>query len=219
MKNPENTMDIDSVSQVVTPDALALLDSPPPTNRPDISRLPDAVVDGRPVFDRGDKIVIERYASVLSHRPYLDTKTYRVVSVNEANGDVALWDDDLSQFSRTNYKTGVAAGYVFKLAKGAAVSTKRKRGRPRKNPVAPVEAAPPPGEKKKRGRPKGSKNRSKEEIAGEKALRHAKRAAKRSPAGRRPLPAPPPSPRARGIVVDPSTIFIFPHSEIISGPR
>jgi hypothetical protein len=54
------------------------------------------------------------------------------------------------------------------------ISTKKKRGRPRKNPIETVEVKPV-GEKKGRGRPKGAKNRPKEEIKAEKAAKKAEK--------------------------------------------
>lgn len=155
-------------------------------SKPDISRLPDAMGPGpAPLFVRGDKIVIERYASILAGNPYLDTRTYVVESVDTVTGKVNLWDPAMAQFATDNWKHGVKHGYVYKFARsGVAVSSKRKRGRPRKNPVE----APKPVElgadgmpvKKKRGRPAGVKNRPKEVVAAEKAAKAKLRAAKAS---------------------------------------
>jgi len=58
------------------------------------------------------------------------------------------------------------------------VSTKKKRGRPRKNPVEDVKEVDPNAPKRGRGRPKGAKNRSKEEIKAEKEAKKAERARK-----------------------------------------
>jgi hypothetical protein len=160
-----------------------------PINKPEIGHLPDAIVDGYPAFGVGDKIIIERRSVVLAGKPYIDTKSYRVISVDMAGGNVHLYDGDLDQFAMTNWRTGLLAGFIFKFANGKAVVTKRKRGRPRKNPTP--EALPsraseglnqsaPAGEKKGRGRPKGTKNRSKEEIQAEKQERSKVAAAKRA---------------------------------------
>ena len=172
-------VDLDTASDSPTADQLgALLTPSKPVNKPDISRLPDAVVSGQPMFGRDDKLVVERYATVLPGRPYLDTKTYKVVDVNPANGAVRLYDEDLKQFASTNFIDGLRAGYVYKLAKGVAVSTKRKRGRPRKNPVVEVQPVEETKPKRGRGRPAGSKNRPKDVVAAEKAEKRAVRAAK-----------------------------------------
>jgi hypothetical protein len=158
-----------------------------PVNKPEIGHLPDAIVDGFPVFDVGDKIVIERRAIVLRGAPYLDTKTYKVLKVDLSNGVINLYDEELNQFAMDNWKTGLVHGHVYKFARGGSVSTKRKRGRPRKNPVeaaAPVAAAPlgPDGQpvKKRRGRPAGVKNRPKDVVAAEKAAKVQVRAAKKA---------------------------------------
>jgi hypothetical protein len=151
------------------------LGAPKPVNKPDISRLPDAIVGGIPQFGAGDKIVIERYSAFLKGRPYLDTKTYTVEDVDAFTGKIKLYDDQLQQHAIDNWKTGTVYGNVYKLAMGHAVSTKKKRGRPRKDPVGEVKPLVPPGEKRGRGRPPGVKNRPKAVIAAEKA---AKKAAK-----------------------------------------
>ena len=152
-----------------------------PVQKPDISRLPPAIgPDGRPLFVAGDKIVIERYSAILLGNPYLDTRTFRVKSVDMETGLVHLHDEVLVQNATDNWKSGVASGQVYKFAMGTSVSTKKKRGRPRKDPVEAASAeAQPPGEKKRRGRPKGSKNRSKDEIRAAKAAKTAAKSAKK----------------------------------------
>ena len=55
--------------------------------RPDISRLPDAVVNGVARVGVGDRIVIERRASFLKGNPYLDTRTYQVKGIDAATGN------------------------------------------------------------------------------------------------------------------------------------
>jgi hypothetical protein len=174
----DNTIDIDSVSDYVSPDALAALGNKAATNKPDISRLPDAIVGGIAQFKVGDKIVIERYSSFLKGKPYLDTKTYKVVRLDEFTGRIHLFDEQLDQNAIMNWKESLKFGTVFKLAMGHAVSTKKKRGRPRKNPIGEVVEEKPEGEKRGRGRPKGAKNRSKEEIKAEKEAKKAARVKK-----------------------------------------
>lgn len=163
------------------------INSPAPveTVRPDISRLPDAIMDGVAVFCAGDRIVIERRASILRGNPYLDTRTYSVKSVNLETGDMVLWDVSLFQWARDNFIAGPKLGQVYKLANGLNSSPgKKKRGRPRKNlEVAPiVRATDADGNpiKKRRGRPAGVKNRDKAIISVEKAERKALRAAKKA---------------------------------------
>jgi hypothetical protein len=153
-------------------------------SKPNIDHLPDAVVNdelGRQILlaRPGEKIVIERFATILPHRPWLDTKSYTVQSIDEATGRVHLWDDELQRMAMTDYTQAVKVGHRIKLPTARTVITsKRKRGRPRKDkgvetPV--VDASSPP---KKRGRPKGVKNRDKETIAAEKtAIKAAKKSA------------------------------------------
>ena len=154
-------------------------------SKPNIDHLPDAVEKdelGRMVLlaKPGEKIVIERYATILRNNPWLDTKSYTVVSIDEATGRVYLWDDELQRRAMTDYVQALKVGHRIKLPTARTViTTKRKRGRPKKNKSVEQAAPAPAGEKKRRGRPKGAKNRTKEEIAAEKAVKHAKKSAKK----------------------------------------
>lgn len=158
-----------------TPEEASL---PLPSARPDISKLRDALDEfGLPVFGPGDKIVIERRNVLAPGNPYLDTQTYTVRRVNMGNGDLVLWNEALTQWAMDNFVRGAVAGQVYKLAGRYDVAPKRKRGRPRKHPLP--EATEAPKEKKKRGRPPGSKNRPKDVIAAERAAKKAASKAKK----------------------------------------
>jgi hypothetical protein len=104
---------------------------------PYLDHLEDAVTikDGVPHFIpiRGQKVIIERFASVLTTRPWLDTRTYTVIAVDEANGNLKLLDD-VGQQCSSNYKSGIEYGYRFKLPEGSAPL-------PRKNKAAPKVSA------------------------------------------------------------------------------
>ena len=174
-----SNIDFETPSDIVSDEAVSLLGTRKPVAKPDISKLPDAVVGGVAQFKEGDKLVIERYSSFLAGKPYLDTKTYRVVRHDEFTGRLHLFDEQLDQNAIMNWKEGLRYGTVFKLATGKVdISTKRKRGRPKKEVVDAPPPSTPTGEKRGRGRPKGAKNRSKEVIAAEKAAMKEKRAAK-----------------------------------------
>lgn len=156
--------------------------------KPLIDHLADAVGQdpfGNPILNAkvGDKIIIERVASVLSHKPWLDTKTYVITSIDGVTGDLCLMDHDLGQQAGSNYITGLKHGYRFKLpnSKGMSIG-KRKRGRPKKNPTGAPELTKPVqldanGQpiKKKRGRPPGTKNRDRDVIAAEKKAKLQRR--------------------------------------------
>ena len=160
-------------------------------SKPVLDHLEDAVeVDdlGIPTFTvaPGDKVVVERYATILRGSPWLDTKVYTVESIDGVTGTLRLWDDDDKCHAMTNYITGLAAGFKFKVppAKGGMPSSQRRRGRPRKilppgqeKPSTPILGEDGQPVKKKRGRPPGVKNRPRDVIVEE---RRAKVKAKKS---------------------------------------
>lgn len=159
-------------------------------SKPDISKLPNGIgADGIPTFVRGDKIVIERYSGLLKGHPYIDTRTYVIQSIDVVTGKVTMYDAAQGQFATDNWKSGLKNGNVYKLAKNTTIdlSSKRKRGRPRKNPDAPTNSAKPTPTLdpngmpivKRRGRPAGSKNRPKDVIANEKKAKKDARFFKR----------------------------------------
>ena len=139
-------------------------------SRPNIDHLPDAVVKddmGQYILlaKPGEKIIIERFYINLIGNPWRDTKTFEVDHIDGATGKVTLHDPELLR--QVMYNVGEAIGYGFRFKLPSArmpnLTGKRKRGRPRKNPLAPLPtkgATAPSGEPKakRRGRPKGSKN-------------------------------------------------------------
>jgi len=185
-------MDTDSITMM---DELAVAEAKEKARtaaKPLIDHLKDAVDKdqfGNPILlaKVGDKIIIERIATVLSHKPWLDTKTYVITNVDGVTGDLVLMDTDLGQQAGSNYIVGLKQGYRFKLpnSKGMSIG-KRKRGRPKKNPTDAPELTKPVqldvnGQpiKKKRGRPPGSKNRDRDVIVAEKKAKIAARKMKK----------------------------------------
>jgi len=173
--NIDDNGEIDDVTREVMAGIMA-------SNKPLIDHLPDAVERDEMGFlsllvGPGEKLIIERVASILTGKPWLDTKTYTIKSVDLASGYVTLWDDDLHRDASTNYIEGLQAGYRFKLVtnKGMQIG-KKKRGRPKKNPTGVPDMNLKPiqldangmPDKKKRGRPPGIKNRDKAVIVAEK---------------------------------------------------
>jgi hypothetical protein len=177
MSSVELDADIDLPSETTTPAAFRkMFEDRKPIVKPDISRLLEALDSaGLPLFKAGDNIVIERYSIELEDRPYIDTRTLRVVSVDADTGLIRLYDESLGQHALSDWKNGPKMGITFKLSAGTAVNTKKKRGRPRKNPaIEPANAVTVKKVPGKRGRPKGSKNRSGEVVAAEKIAKMAK---------------------------------------------
>lgn len=151
------------------------------SRKPDISYLEEAVAypdssTALPLFDTGDRIVIERYCHSLPGEPWLDTQTYTVEEIDDETGELRLWNADLNQHARGNFITGPVRGDVYMLAHAKGEIGKKKRGRPRKNPIGK-----PVAEKVKgagRGRPPGSKNRPREVVQAEKRERERLRGEK-----------------------------------------
>lgn len=140
--------------------------------RPNIDHLPNGtavLVDGTilPLFDVGDKIIAERHISFLQGHPWLDTRVYTVRSIDDETGAVHCSDDELLHYACIGFK------HPFTRIKLCP-----KKGNPFKAPkVEKPKVELPPGEKKRRGRPKGSKNRPKDVIQAEKQAKKEGKAA------------------------------------------
>lgn len=165
-------------------------------SKPVIDHLADAVVrlsDGTPVLvpEVGDNIVIERTATVIEGAPWLDTTIYKIVKVDDETGVITLWDAEKSHNVLDNFRVGYRSGSrVYKVppVRGKWDAPPPKA---RINPITtgtnPSNPGDPNAPKRKRGRPPGTKNRSKEVIAAEKtereAIKRAKRAARKAKRG------------------------------------
>jgi hypothetical protein len=152
-----------------------------PRDMPNIDHLVDAVdVNHQGVasfmLPPGSRLVIERRSGLLQGRPWIDTKVYEVREIDQETGLLKLWNPEARHHARDNFKAGVKVGSKYKVP-----PAKGKWDAPPK-----VVKSPPPvvvqsnggsedGQpvKRGRGRPPGVKNRSKEAIAEEKAIRAA----------------------------------------------
>lgn len=135
--------------------------------KPNIDHLPDGTVlmdNGEilPLFDVGDRIIVERLASCLFGLPWLDTRVYQVTKINDETGQVDCIDPEFHHYACVGFKS---PHQRFKLCpqKGNPFAAPKK--------VQPPKQELAPGEKKRRGRPKGSKNRPKEIIKQERQAR------------------------------------------------
>ena len=140
--------------------------------RPDLSNLKDAFeinADGTVKFlgKPGDKIVVEYGSS-----PWRDTQMLVVDKINDANGDVNCWSVEKGFYSPINYSKEAIEKYLLKIkfADKAWIMGRRPRGRKKADaklgidrsqtvPSTPKIIDPTTG-KTRRGRPKGSKNKS-----------------------------------------------------------
>lgn len=124
-----------------------------------------------PLFNVGDRIVVERYLS-WAPTEWLDTRVYLVRDIDDETGFVRCIDVEANHHATVGFKH---PGQTFKLCppKGDPFSAPG-RGKIVKNAGNEMGLQP-----KKRGRPKGSKSRPKEEIAAEKKAREEKKRKKK----------------------------------------
>lgn len=129
-----------------------------------------------PLFDVGDRIVVDVCTKLLrpwtnNHGelvyPWLHTIVGKVRSIDDDTGLVTMYDEESDMRNPTvryvNYKDDL---HDFRLCQVAGMPIK---GNPfNAEKIKPVRPPPAPGEERRgRGRPKGSKNRPKEEIVAE----------------------------------------------------
>lgn len=155
-------------------------------DKPDISHLEDAIKydeNGHPYLDlkAGDRIVIERYSGILNDKPWLDTKPYYINDVDQATGKLRLYFEELQQNATDNFVGGLKIGNVYKKmpSYGRWDLPPRVKATPKVFAPSSSEEQPSTGEKR-RGRPKGVKNRSKDVIEAEKKMKAEARLAKRA---------------------------------------
>lgn len=139
--------------------------------KPDISHLSDAVVDvdgvGRVFLPQvNDYVVVEWEA------PWCDTMLFLVTKIDDSSGVVMLWSKQRGNYSTTNYKNAHEAGTIIKLVpEDANIDKIYAALKPQKSVKSQstalrtaVDIVPTVERRKGRGRPKGSKNRTIDEI-------------------------------------------------------
>lgn len=145
------------------------------SKRPRIDHLqPGTVTDPEtgerlPLFDLGDRIIVERCTDLLKGVPWLDTRLYVVVHIDDDTGAVRCTDPEFNHQAVVSFKSPFHR-IVIPPPRGNPFAAPRTR-------QAPVNDGPKPEGKRGRGRPKGTKNRPKEVIAAEKAERSQQRSA------------------------------------------
>ena len=141
-----------------------------------IDDLPDAldVSGATPVLltDKNGHVVIEKWYQ----GRWLGTTLYKVTGVNVLTGDVYLHDEANQQGASANFITGPKHGWRFKLPIPGLNLTRREAPKVQPTKTSQVPQVPQVDEAgnplpKRIGRPKGSKNRSREEMAADNALK------------------------------------------------
>lgn len=135
------------------------------SKRPPIDHLKDGCValpDGTvlPLFNVGDRIVVDVRTHHLQDHPWLETIVGRVTAIDDDTGHVKLVDDDSDpRCPKTRYVTFKGTLQTFKLApaKGDPFVVTSPTRSPEKTPRLDKDGNP----KKGRGRPRGSKNKPK----------------------------------------------------------
>lgn len=162
--------------------------------RPNIEHLQDGVArltDGRVIalFDVGDRIVVDRML-LWDPKKWLDTRVYEVREIDDDTGLIRAWDvvaehNSFLSFTHptSTVKLAPARGNPFRAPPGWQRAqnihpVEDKETIQTDAPIIPVSTVEQPV-KRGRGRPKGSKNRPKDEIQADKARLLAERRAKR----------------------------------------
>lgn len=156
--------------------------------RPDTDHLKPGTVQGPdgeiyPLFNAGDKIIVERSCSFLPGNPWLDTYVYEVLSIDDHTGVVQCLDHELGHRSAVSFKSQFQKVFLCpkkgnpftETAKKLAAKEDARRGEAGKDGT-PAD----PQVKKGRGRPKGTKNRPKDVILAEKKKKAEEKKAKRA---------------------------------------
>lgn len=163
--SPKPTIDVDEDFAGAVERAI----SPRERLRPSIDHLKNAMKQTKagqvipPVFlaKVGDRIVLERWATLLKGTPWLSTGVYIVLTIDQENGWVGLYDNISHTHACTNFITGPASGAVkIMLAPGVRDPFTVPKGVTER--ALPVKDAVTIGDstKKHRGRPCGSKDGS-----------------------------------------------------------
>jgi len=137
-----------------------------------VTKNPDDTFDIK--FKPIDRIVVERMCVLLRGNPWLNTRVYSVRAIDEATGLVYLEDEEMMHHSVVNFKSTLSR---IKLAPA--------KGDPFKVvvPKVIVERADGTVGPRRRGRPKGSKSRSRNVIEQERRVKKASKKKKRSSHG------------------------------------
>lgn len=142
------------------------------SRRPSIEHLEAGVVfppgegTALPVFDVGDRIVVDCRTTLLRSNPWLETIVGRVRTIDDDTGLVSLFDEESDSRNPTvRWVSFRDPMFDVRLApaKGNPFNAER---------IKATRPPPAPGEVRRgRGRPKGSKNRPKDVIKAEKEAR------------------------------------------------
>jgi hypothetical protein len=143
-----------------------------------------------PLFEVGSRIIVERHTDLLSGRPWLDTRPYEVLAIDDELMQIHAFDEELRHHAFLGYSTDLyrvffhpKKGTWQPTATNVAIAAKARK---QKAEGVVTNNTSDPSAPKKRGRPKGSKNRSTADVAADKkklreerSARQAKRAVKR----------------------------------------
>jgi hypothetical protein len=158
--------------------------------RPDISHLRDATIKDpetgivRPLFGTGDRIVADRCTTHLRGAPWLDTRVYIVMSIDDVKGIIHCIDEEAQHHAFiglrdqfTKLKLAPKHGNPFNAAEVKKLEKKQLQMKKNNSSVATIsldENVP-----RRKGRPKGTKNRPRAVILAEKQAKKLEKEAKR----------------------------------------
>lgn len=157
--------DEDDPSDAFTPDEV--LEAKRWETKPNISWLQPAVLDGKFLPVKGGYLIMERNNLLLNTPTWLDTKVYRLLTDPDLDGNARLFDCSNQNNALFNWKSAVGLGFELKLpppGRNPELLFESTGKRRRKRKFVETQVAKEDNElaqqpKRKRGRPKGSKNK------------------------------------------------------------
>lgn len=154
---------LDELAELLDPASAAALRL---SRRPQTAHLASGTLRGDALFGPGDRIVAERRARCLPGHPWLDTRVYRVSSIDEENKVVRCTDEEMRHVAFlghddpfTRIFLAPSSGDPFKAPPASRWDSGPEAVEPTGTASPNIPATVPVPVKRGRGRPKGSKNK------------------------------------------------------------
>lgn len=140
--------------------------------------------DRLPLFDVGDRIIVDRCTDLLEGCPWLDTRLYIVKSIDDESGAVHCSDPEFNHHAVVSFRNPFHR-IVLPPPRGNPFAAPKGRPRREEGLPKPEGKRDESSSKRTRGRPKGSKNRAADVVAADKLAQQSLRSSGRKRAPRR----------------------------------